>query len=221
LWLTGKIVPAGRDGGGRRWAEADRWFGATIGDVPPPRDAVRTAAIRSLRALGIATKNQVRAHFLRGRYAGLDGAWAHLVAVGVIVPVTIGIKGDWFVHAEDIPLLDRIEAGDFAPRTTLLSPFDNLICHRSRTQALWDFEFRLEIYVPRSTLGILRHAAPPRRPPDRPVRSRGGSCCRTSRRRPHPLGAGLGGSAAASTRCGARPRGPREVYQREAGKCPN
>jgi uncharacterized protein len=151
LWLTGKIVPAGRGGGGRRWAEADRWFGATIGDVPLPRDAVRTAAIRSLRALGIATKHQVRAHFLRGRYAGLDSAWADLIADDVIMPVNIGIKGDWFVHAEDIPLLERIEAGDFAPRTTLLSPFDNLICHRSRTEALWDFEFRLEIYVPRST----------------------------------------------------------------------
>ncbi len=151
LWLTGKIVPAGRDGGGRRWAEADRWFGAPIGDVPDHRDAIRTAATRSLRALGIATKNQVRKHFLRGRYAGLDPAWGDLEAQGVIVPVALDIKGDWFVHADDIALLDSIAAGDFAPRTTLLSPFDNLICDRARTEALWDFDFRLEIYVPKAT----------------------------------------------------------------------
>jgi hypothetical protein len=92
----------------------------------------------------------VRRHFLRGRYAGLDGTFVDLEAEGVIVPITLDIRGDWFVHAEDIALLDRIEAGDFAPRTTLLSPFDNLICDRARTEALWDFDFRLEIYVPKS-----------------------------------------------------------------------
>jgi hypothetical protein len=27
LWLSGRVVPAGRDGRGRRWAEADSWFG--------------------------------------------------------------------------------------------------------------------------------------------------------------------------------------------------
>ena len=111
---------------------------------------MRVAATRSLRALGIATKNQVRKHFLRGRYVGLDGAVADLQADGVLVPITLDIKGEWYVHAEDMALLDRIEAGDFAPRTTLLSPFDNLICDRARTQALWDFDFRLEIYVPKS-----------------------------------------------------------------------
>lgn len=47
-------------------------------------------------------------------------------------------------------LLDRIESGDFEPRTTLLSPFDNLIYDRNRTLALWGFDFKLEIYVPKS-----------------------------------------------------------------------
>jgi uncharacterized protein YcaQ len=150
LWLTGKIVPAGRGGGGRSWADADRWFGVTVGDVPARRDALRAAATRSLRALGVATMDQVRKHFLRRRYAGLDTVWADMEAEGTIVPVAFGIRGDWFVHAEDLSLLERIEAGDFAARTTLLSPFDNLICDRSRTERLWEFDFRLEIYVPRS-----------------------------------------------------------------------
>ena len=150
LWLRGQIVPAGRDARGRRWAEADGWFGASIGAIPDQHDAVRLAAVRSLRALGIATKQQVRNHFLRARYIGLDAAWVALGTEGEIVPVDLGIKGDWFVHADDMAALQRIEAGVFEPRTTLLSPFDNLVCDRARTLALWGFEFRLEIYVPRA-----------------------------------------------------------------------
>ena len=32
----------------------------------------------------------------------------------------------------------------------LLSPFDNLICDRKRTELMFDFEFRIEIYVPKA-----------------------------------------------------------------------
>jgi uncharacterized protein len=148
LWFQGKIVPAGRAGGSRRWALADRWFGAPVGRRPAPGVAVRQAAIRSLRALGIATRTQVSNHFIRGRYPGLPSAWKQLEAQGAIIPVDLGVKGDWYLHADDLPRLEAIEANDFEPRTTLLSPFDNLICDRERTVALWGFDFKLEIYVP-------------------------------------------------------------------------
>ncbi len=54
------------------------------------------------------------------------------------------------MHAEDVELLEQIDAGGFEPRTALLSPFDNLICDRNRTLALWGFDFKLEINVPKS-----------------------------------------------------------------------
>jgi uncharacterized protein YcaQ len=150
LWLQGRIVPAGRIGSGRQWALADTWFPRPIGPIPGHPEALRQAAVRSLRALGIATQKQVRIHFVRHRYQGLASAWNDLEADGQVVPVELGLRGDWYVHAADIELLDQIESGQFEPRTTLLSPFDNVICDRDRTLALWDFDFKLEIYVPKS-----------------------------------------------------------------------
>ncbi|MHB8468636.1 MAG: DNA glycosylase AlkZ-like family protein [Gaiellaceae bacterium] len=52
-------------------------------------------------------------------------------------------KGTWIVHPE-------ATAAAVPARTTFLSPFDRLIHDRARTEALWDFHYRLEMYVPKA-----------------------------------------------------------------------
>jgi uncharacterized protein YcaQ len=69
-----------------------------------------------------------------------------LESTGLVLRAEVGETGSteqWYIHADTLPLLERWE-----PRTTLLSPFDNLICNRERTERLWGFTFRNEMYVP-------------------------------------------------------------------------
>ena len=94
-------------------------------------------------------------HFTIGRYPGLDlehAGWARPVRVE-------GGSEQWWVHRDTLGLLDQ----EWRPRTTLLSPFDNLICDRDRTERLWDLVYRNEIYVPKHKRRFGSYVMPVRR----------------------------------------------------------
>ena len=116
------------------------------------REMVRLAAARSLRALGVARLPHVRAHFTRDRYPGLEQALGELHASDEIERAEIdGLAGDWWIHAADVELVRALaaDAEPWRPRTSILSPFDNLLCDRGRAEQLFGFRHRLEIYTPR------------------------------------------------------------------------
>jgi len=154
LWLRGFLVVARREAGRRWWDLAERWLPAwTPRDPLRERQVVRQAAQRSLRALGLGRARDIDRHFIAGRYPGLPATLASLEHDRVIerVEVREGCMtwpGSWYVHTEDVPVLDRLEHGGWEPRTTLLSPFDNLIRDRDRTRLLFGFDYTIEIYTP-------------------------------------------------------------------------
>ena len=164
LWIGGKIMVAGRDGIQKLWDLSERLLPAwTPRDRLSERELVRIAAQKALRALGVATPRHITQHFIRGRYPNLTRVLADLETEGTIKRVEIrdgrqAWPGAWYIHSEDLPLLDALKTeygisrsapSEASGRTTLLSPFDNLICDRKRTEQLFNFKYTMEIYVPK------------------------------------------------------------------------
>lgn len=154
LWTTGEILVARRDGLKRWWDLSHRVLPE---DTPAggwsPTAVTRDAILKAIRALGVGRARDIKQHFIEGRYPELDTVLPELVASGELVPGTVNGWDEtepWYLHRDDLPLLADIEAGAWQGRTTLLSPFDNLIRNRDRTELMWDFYYRIEIYVPKA-----------------------------------------------------------------------
>jgi uncharacterized protein YcaQ len=150
LWSSGQILVARRNGLERWWDLAERVHPEWLPSAGWDADAVTyDAAQKSLRALGIGRERDISRHFIERRYHQLPQILKRHHGEELIIPVIVdGWPDTWYVHRDLLPTLDAIEAGDWQPRTTLLSPFDNLIRDRDRTELMWDFFYRIEIYVP-------------------------------------------------------------------------
>ena len=157
LWVQGKVMVARRRGLEKWWDRADRVLpaeslaGRALRDV----EVTRRAAELSLRGLGVATPAHIKGHFTMDLYPGLPAVLERLERSGAIERIEVAddgarLPGTWFVHRDDLALLERIERGRWEPRTTLLSPFDNLIHDRKRSALLFDLDYRMEIYVPKA-----------------------------------------------------------------------
>ncbi len=154
MFHEGTVLVAGRQGRQKLWDLTERFLPDwTPKEELPNEEVERTGAQLSLKALGVATPKQVAFHFLIWRYPNIKKTMGQLESEGKVVPVSLGAKpsleGRWYIHPDDLRLAQEIARGEWEPRTTLLSPFDNLIIDRDRTHALFDYFFRIEIYTPK------------------------------------------------------------------------
>ncbi|MFN8448930.1 MAG: crosslink repair DNA glycosylase YcaQ family protein [Anaerolineae bacterium] len=112
LWSRGSIMVSGRAGVQKKWDLAERCLPDWTPRDPETDQVVTIAAQKSLRALGVGTIQHIKAHYTRGRYPDLPRILAELEQQERVVRVSIEHMpvGGLHVHADDLPLLDRIEA---------------------------------------------------------------------------------------------------------------
>jgi uncharacterized protein len=143
LFWSGQVTSARRRGFERWYDLPERVLPRAIVQAPTPSeaDAQRELVRIAARAYGVATERDLRDYF-RLPLAAARVRVAELVEAGELEAVTV--QG-WRPSAYRWPTarLPRRVAG-----RALIGPFDPLIWERDRVARLFDFHYRLEIYVP-------------------------------------------------------------------------
>ncbi|MCK9800218.1 winged helix-turn-helix domain-containing protein [Pseudomonas sp. MAFF 302030] len=143
LFAAGEVTVAGRRGFERLYDVPERVIPQRIlqRSSLSEAEAQRGLLLHAATALGVATEKDLRDYF-RLTPAESGARLAELLEDGQLQ--LCNVQG-WRQPAYCLPapkVPRKVEA------SALLSPFDSLIWERSRTERLFDFRYRLEIYTP-------------------------------------------------------------------------
>jgi uncharacterized protein len=143
LFDQGLITAASRDGFERLYDITERVIPAEVLSLQTPTEAhsFKTLTAMAGEALGIGTAFDLRDYF-RLPVAEAKAALDANVKEGTLLPVQVeGWKGPAYLHRS--AKLAKTAGGN-----ALLSPFDPLVWFRERTERLFSFHYRIEIYTP-------------------------------------------------------------------------
>ena len=144
LYMCGDLAIAGRNSQFEvRYDVPERVLPAAVLETPTPtvEDATRELVRRAAASHGVATAQCLRDYY-RMHNDHVKPAIESLVDAGELEPVTIeGWKRPAYLH-RDARLPRRVDA------RAVLSPFDPVVWERERTERLFGFHYRIEIYTP-------------------------------------------------------------------------
>lgn len=143
LFAAGEVTVAGRRGFERLYDLPERVIPSAILQQPLPSEveAQRRLLVQAATALGVATEKDLRDYFR------LDPADSRVRLIELLEAgelMACEVEG-WRQPAYCLPAVSVPRKVEIS---ALLSPFDSLIWERSRTERLFDFRYRLEIYTP-------------------------------------------------------------------------
>ena len=145
LFAAGEIVTAYRRGFERYYDLTERVLPAAVLGAAPGDEAESKRVLVEIaaRRAGVGTLADLADHF-RMKTVETASAVDDLVADGVLEPVRVdGWKDAAWRHV-DVAVPRSVDGA------ALLCPFDPMIWFRRRTQRLFDFHYRIEIYTPQA-----------------------------------------------------------------------
>ncbi|QNH04292.1 YcaQ family DNA glycosylase [Pseudomonas sp. B11D7D] len=145
LFAAGEVTVAGRRGFERLYDLPERVIPRDVLNHPEldEAEAQRRLLLRSADALGVATEKDLRDYY-RLDVGDSKQRVAELVEAGELLPVTVQGWRQLAYCRDESRIPRRVR------HSALLSPFDSLIWERERTERLFGFRYRLEIYTPQA-----------------------------------------------------------------------
>jgi hypothetical protein len=143
LFMGGKVSTATRRNFVRMYDLSERVIPPEHYEVDDldPEEAQSQLLLSAARSMGVATAADI-ADYPRIRMPEARPLIERLAAAGELIEVEVeGWSRTAYLHPE-ATMPRRVEGRG------LLSPFDNLVWFRDRVERMWDFHYRIEIYVP-------------------------------------------------------------------------
>jgi hypothetical protein len=143
LFAAGRVAAAGRRGFERLYDLPERVIPARVLAMPTPaiEDAQRGLMRIAAGALGVGTEKDLCDYF-RIRLGAGRHRIRELVESGELIPVSVEGWREPAFAASDAKSPRKVNA------RALLTPFDSLIWERARTERIFGFRYRIEIYTP-------------------------------------------------------------------------
>jgi len=111
--------------------------------LPNPQEYARFLITRYLRANGLGMASEI-SYLLKNTKALVSETLQEMTSNGELLQIKVN-GNNYYVLPKSLELLNKPLSRN---KLKILSPFDNLLIQRKRMQALFDFDYQLECYVP-------------------------------------------------------------------------
>ncbi len=157
LMTIGRLMVSYREGFQKYYDIPERVVPSGI-DVTPMSEAdiPRYLIDTTLKSLGIADYRDIKLytggmaamHFWKNQRGAIEEYLDSLVG-DLIEELDFGQKNRYFVHKNYLSHLEKDSPVDEQEPVKILTPFDNILRERHYPKSIWDFDYKIECYVPK------------------------------------------------------------------------
>ncbi|MCP4157685.1 MAG: winged helix-turn-helix domain-containing protein, partial [bacterium] len=150
LFMEGTLMVVGRENFRKIYDLAERvLLPDTVTKIPTPLQSAEYLIQRAVRSMGIVSYKDI-VYLRKDGVEKVKSLLERRVKSGVLQAVEIeGVNDTYYINKDDINrnVRESLVSGK-EPVMRILSPFDNFVINRKRLKELFDFDYKLECFVP-------------------------------------------------------------------------